>query len=92
MLPPLFSSGGGGHHLFCHEHVERASSVAIGDGKTELRCLADCANVFAINTLQKVLSAAAFAKWLEKIQLADIEQVSLLFLSWVVISLLAAAL
>ena len=70
-----FSSGGG--HLFCHECVERASSVAIGDGKTELRCLTDCGNVFSINSLQKVLSTAAFSKWLEKIQLADIERVSL---------------
>ena len=63
--------------MFCHECVERASSVAIGDGKTELRCLADCGNVFSINSLQKVLSTAAFSKWLEKIQLADIERVSL---------------
>jgi len=68
----VFSSAG---HKFCQECVSRASSVAIGDGKTELHCLADCNSVFALSTLQHALSANTFSKWLSKIQLADIEKV-----------------
>ena len=64
----------GGGHLFCKECVQRASEVAIGDGKLHLTCLGHCEEVFALATLQKALKANTFSKWLKRIQLAEIEK------------------
>jgi hypothetical protein len=69
----FFSSQG---HLYCVVCVQRASAVAIGDGKTHLKCLTECEAAFDLTTLQKALGKISFAKWCSKIQLADIEQVN----------------
>jgi Ulp1 family protease len=49
--------------------------VAIGDGKTELKCLIHCESTFDLSTLQKALGAHTFSKWMKKIQLAEVEKV-----------------
>jgi hypothetical protein len=67
----LACSGG---HLYCKECVQRASEVAIGEGKHQLTCLGQCEDVFALSTLQKALKANTFSKWLSRIQLAEIEK------------------
>ncbi len=63
-----------GGHLFCRECVQRASEVAIGEGKVDLTCLGQCEEVFELSTLQKALKPNTFAKWLSRIQLAEIEK------------------
>ena len=55
-------------HKFCVSCVQRASEVAIGDGKTALSCLGQCEDSFELATLQQVLNANMFSKWLKKIQ------------------------
>ena len=72
----LFSSGG---HTYCRECIQRGSAVAIGDGKTELKCLTRCDRPFGLATLQKALGANTFSKWLKKIQIAEIEKVIFCF-------------
>jgi len=67
-----FSSQG---HVYCKECIQRASEVAIGDGKTELKCLIHCESTFDLSTLQKALGAHTFSKWMKKIQLAEVEKV-----------------
>jgi hypothetical protein len=62
--------------LYCKECIQRASAVAIGEGKTELTCFGSCDQPFALSTLQKALSPNTFSKWLPKMQLAEIEKVS----------------
>ncbi len=64
-------------HLFCRECVQRASDVAIGEGKTALTCLGQCEEPFELMTLQNALKANVFSKWLRKIQLAEVEQAEL---------------
>ena len=61
-------------HLFCRECVQRASEVAIGEGKHQLNCLGQCDEVFSLSILQKALKAATFSKWLSRIQLAELEK------------------
>merc|ERR1719433_2349323 len=61
-------------HLFCKDCVQRASEVAIGDGKIHLNCLGHCDEEFALATLQKALKANTFSKWLRRIQIAEIEK------------------
>ncbi len=63
-----------GGHLFCRECVQRASEVAIGEGKHQLNCLGQCDEVFSLSILQKALKAATFSKWLSRIQLAELEK------------------
>jgi hypothetical protein len=50
--------------------------VAIGEGKAGLLCLGECQQPFELSTLQRALNANVFSKWLRKIQLAEVEQVS----------------
>ena len=54
--------------------VQRASEVAIGEGKHQLNCLGQCDEVFSLSILQKALKAATFSKWLSRIQLAELEK------------------
>ena len=63
-----------GGHLFCRECVQRASEVAIGEGKHQLNCLGQCDEVFSLSILQKALKASTFSKWLGRIQLAELEK------------------
>lgn len=61
-------------HTFCVTCVQRASEVAIGDGKTGLSCLGQCEDTFELAILQHVLNANMFSKWIKKIQLAEVEK------------------
>ena len=54
--------------MYCLECIQRGSEVAIGDGKTALSCLGQCDDTFELATLQQVLNANMFSKWLKKIQ------------------------
>ena len=63
-----------GGHMFCKECVQRASEVAIGEGKTQLKCLGQCDLDFELATLQKALKAVLFSKWLGRIQAAELEK------------------
>ncbi len=71
----FFSSQG---HFACVICIQRASSVAIGDAKTEIKCLTECEAAFDLSTLQKALGKITFARWCSKIQLAEIEKVNLI--------------
>ena len=55
-------------HKFCETCVQRASEVAIGEGKTGLSCLGQCEDSFELATLQRALNPHMFSKWLKKIQ------------------------
>ena len=55
-------------HKFCVTCVQRASEVAIGEGKTGLSCLGQCEDSFELAILQRALNAHMFSKWLKKIQ------------------------
>ena len=55
-------------HKFCVSCVQRASEVAIGEGKTGLSCLGECDDSFELATLQRALNPHMFSKWLKKIQ------------------------
>jgi len=63
-----------GGHFFCKECIQRGSKVAIGDGKTQLKCLVECDQVFKLSTLQTILKANVFSKWLKKIQVDELER------------------
>ena len=69
-------SGAGLLTEFVDFPFQRASAVAIGDGKTQLICLTHCDQPFALSTLRNALKPSIFSKWLEKIQLAEIEMVN----------------
>ncbi len=64
-------------HSYCQECIRRASSVAIGDGKTELKCLMHCDQPFSLSVLQAALKPSQFSKWLQKIQAAECEKAAL---------------
>jgi hypothetical protein len=66
-----------GGHDYCVECIIRASNVAIGDGKMELKCLMHCEKTFSLATLQKALSPNTFSKWLQRIQLEELKKVNL---------------
>ena len=61
-------------HKFCQTCVQRASEVAIGEGKMGLDCLGQCEDSFELATLQRALNPHMFSKWLKKIQLAEVEK------------------
>merc|ERR1712029_244782 len=63
-----------GGHFFCKECIQRGSKVAIGDGKTELKCLGVCDQDFKLSTLQRALKANVFSQWLKKIQVDEVEK------------------
>merc|ERR1719381_179205 len=56
-----------GGHMYCKECVQRGSEVAIGEGKTQMKCLGQCDQDFELATLQKALKPNVFSKWLKKI-------------------------
>ena len=66
-----FDQGG---HMFCLECIQRASDVAIGEGKTQLQCLGQCDQDFSLATLEKALKPHVFAKWTKNIQVGEIEK------------------
>ena len=61
-------------HSYCSSCVQRASEVAIGEGKTTLTCLGQCEEAFELSALQRALPSEMFSKWLKKIQLAEVER------------------
>lgn len=64
-------------HNYCKECIQRACTVAIGDGLTELKCLMHCDKPFTLASLQAALGKQTFLKWLKKIQIAEIEKAGL---------------
>ena len=58
----------------------RASIVAIGEGKTSLNCLQGCDQKIPLSSIQKTLDQKTFSKWVQRIQLAEVKQVKLLFI------------
>ena len=60
--------------MFCQECIQRGSEVAIGEGKTQLRCLGQCDQDFKLATLQKALKPHIYAKWIKQIQAGELEQ------------------
>ena len=60
--------------MYCLECIQRGSEVAIGEGKTQLRCLGQCDQDFALSTLQLALKPHIFAKWTKKIQVDELEK------------------
>jgi len=64
-------------HLFCRDCLRRASEVAIGDAKVELKCLGQCDSPFDLAALQKALKPTMFEKWLKAIQASEMEKAGL---------------
>ena len=60
--------------MYCLECIQRASDVAIGEGKTQLGCLGQCDQDFSLATLEKALKPHAYAKWTKNIQLGELEK------------------
>ena len=60
--------------MYCLECIQRASDVAIGEGKTQLGCLGQCDHDFNLATLEKALKPHAFAKWTKNIQVGELEK------------------
>ena len=60
--------------MYCLDCIQRASDVAIGEGKTQLRCLGQCDHDFNLATLEKALKPHAFAKWTKNIQVGELEK------------------
>ena len=61
-------------HLFCKECIQRGSNVAIGDGKSILKCMTiDCPESINIAKLEKVLEESVFSRWILKMQAAEVE-------------------
>ena len=73
LLEDMFSCKDG--HNFCQDCIQRASEVAMGDGKITLQCLGSCKANFDITVLQKALRPDFFSKWFRKIQMAEIGEV-----------------
>ncbi len=75
-------------HNYCKECIQRACTVAIGDGLTELKCLMHCDKPFTLASLQAALGKQTFLKWLKKIQIAEIEKVICNFINSVLCKLI----
>ena len=72
----MFSCQGG--HCYCKDCIQRASEVAVGEGKTRLQCLGgnegNCDESFELSVLQNALKPNLFSKWLKKIQADELEK------------------
>ncbi|XP_056641909.1 uncharacterized protein LOC130448505 [Diorhabda sublineata] len=58
---------------FCGDCIRRSCEVALGDGKTEFRCLDNCREEFSLQVLQKVLPPKMFSKLAQKKSLAEVK-------------------
>ncbi|CAH0559360.1 unnamed protein product [Brassicogethes aeneus] len=58
---------------FCRECVKTSCEVALGEGKLELPCLADCGARFGLRTLQTCLPSKTFSSLARKKAAAEVE-------------------
>ena len=56
------------------DFFKKIFQVAIGDGRTALKCLGQCEELFSLSVLQNALKSNTFSKWLSRIQIAELEQ------------------
>ncbi|KAG5876149.1 hypothetical protein JTB14_021081 [Gonioctena quinquepunctata] len=47
---------------FCRDCIQKSCEIALGEGKTEYKCLNDCPEQFTLQTLQNVLPPKMFSK------------------------------
>ncbi|CAH0547652.1 unnamed protein product [Brassicogethes aeneus] len=58
---------------FCRDCVKKSCEVALGDGKLEFPCLADCGAHFGLQTLQNCLPPKMFSKLAQKKAVAEVK-------------------
>ena len=59
-------------HIFCHQRIRTATSVAMGDGKTAVLCMAECKEELNWQQLEKALEPSVLFKLEQKRQAEEV--------------------
>lgn len=63
--------------IFCKDCVKKGTETAIGDGKLDFPCLADCGAEYSIPTLQMVLDSVVFSRMAQRKQMDEVKRANI---------------
>lgn len=63
--------------IFCKDCIKKGVETAIGDGKLDFPCLADCGSEYSIPTLQMVLESVVFSRMAQRKQMDEVKRANI---------------